>query len=136
MINSQYFSKQQVENGEMTEFINLLCKLSYGEGSNYNDIRIKPEDLGAFVVEWAEVPWSHQYGGSFVYVEEDEVVVKEYTFPDNHIELCYDEDDYNERLKDFLEEHPEWEKTEYGTWTNKKENEAFAKLLNGDGDKK
>ena len=131
-VNSQYFSKEQVKNNEMTEFVNMLCKLSYGKGETFNDIRIRPTDCGDFVVEWAELPWDHQYGGSFQYVEEDELVVKECIFPDNHTELCYDEDDFKERLDDFLKEHPEWERTSYGTWTNREENEKFAKLFEKD----
>lgn len=124
-INTQFFSKEQVDAGEMTEFISLLTKQSYGKGNRYNDIHIKIEDYGAFSVEWVEVPWSHAYGGSFTYVDEGQVVMTEYTFPDNHSELCYDEDDYKERLEEFLKENPGWVKTSYGTWTNEIENEKF-----------
>lgn len=131
-VNSQSFSKEQIENNEMTEFVNMLCKLSYGEGSTYNDIRIRPTDCGGFVVEWAEVSWDHQYGGSFEYVDDDQVVVKEYVFPDNHTELCYNDDDFNERLEEFLKENPSWEKTSYGTWTNTIENEKFSSLYEKD----
>ena len=131
-VNSQSFSKEQIENNEMTEFVNMLCKLSYGEGSTYNDIRIRPTDCGGFAVEWAEVPWDHQYGGSFEYVDEDQVVVKEYVFPDNHTELCYNDDDFVCRLNDFLKENPGWEKTAYGTWTNTIANEKFSSLYEKD----
>lgn len=131
-VNSQSFSKEQIENNEMTEFVNMLCKLSYGEGSTYNDIRIRPTDCGGFVVEWAEVSWDHQYGGSFEYVDDDQVVVKEYIFPDNHTELCYNDDDFNERLEEFLKENPGWEKTSYGTWTNTIENEKISSLYEKD----
>ena len=50
-------------------------------------------------------------------------------FPDNHTEMCWDEEDFNNRLKEWLKENPGWEKTEYGHWYNKKEEEAFRKML-------
>lgn len=72
--NSMYFSAEMVKAGEMTKFIDQLNALSYGKGSFYNDIHIKPEDAGAFVVEWVQVPWDHAYGGYFVFVGDDECV--------------------------------------------------------------
>lgn len=131
-VNSQYFSKEQVEAGELADFVTLLMKQCYGKGTNYNDIRIYPEDCGAFSVSWANVPWDHSYGGGFVYVEEDQVVMTEYMFPDNHFEYCYDEEDYKNRLDEFLKENPGWEKTSYGTWTNRKENEKFVETMKGE----
>ena len=53
-------------------------------------------------------------------------------FPDNHTELCYNEEDYQEKLAEWLKENPGWVKTSYGTWTNEIENESFRKLLEGE----
>ena len=46
-------------------------------------------------------------------------------FPDNHSELCYDEEDYKNKLDTFLKDNPGWVKTDYGTWTNEIENSKF-----------
>jgi hypothetical protein len=53
-------------------------------------------------------------------------------FPDNHYEMCFDEQDYQERLQEFLEKNPGWHQTAYGCWTNDIENEKFMKELKGD----
>ena len=112
-VNSQYFHDEQVKAGELSEFVSLLMKQCYGKGDNYNDIHIRPEDCGAFSVEWASSPWDHSYGGRFEYVEEDQAVMTEYTFPDNHCEMCFDEEDFKERLTEFLNDHPEYNKKSY-----------------------
>ena len=132
-MNSQYFSKEQIKAGEMQKLLDFLMVEAYGAGDHYNDIHIKPEDCGAFVVEWEQVPWSHEWGGHFEFINEDlgQVTMIEKIFPDNHTELCYNEEDYQERLDEFLKENPGWVKTSYGTWTNEIENERFKKELLG-----
>lgn len=124
-LNSMYFSKEQVEAGEMIEFLNILLKQSYGVSKYYNDIHIKPDDCGAFVIEWVNVPWSHDWGGRFEYLDDDQYSMTEYCFPDRHYELLRDKEEYDERLKEFLKENPGWEMTDYGTWVNTIENEKW-----------
>lgn len=75
--NTQYFSKEQIEAGEFDAFLKVLMNQAYGKGNRYNDIRIHPEDCGAFSIDWVELPWDGAYGGSFMYVEEDEVIMLE-----------------------------------------------------------
>lgn len=116
-MNSQYFSKEQVDSGEFQQLLSFLMSESYGSGNHYNDIHIYPADCGAFIVEWVQLPWSHEYGGKgFQYVDEDQVVMLDRQFPDNHSELCYDEDDYKERLEEFLRGHPYYKQNEFGRW--------------------
>ena len=112
-VNSQYFDEEQVKAGELYEFLSLLMKQCYGKGNNYNDIHIRPEDCGAFSIEWTTSPWDHSYGGRFEYVGEDQTVMTEYIFPDNHYEMCFDEEDFNQRLAEFLNDHPEYNKKSY-----------------------
>ena len=132
-MNSQYFSKEQIENGELNEFLDILLKLCYGKGDNFNDIHIKPEDFGAFVIEWEETPWSGEYGGHWQYIndDDDEVVMKWYYFPDKHGELFEAERDYKERLEEWLEEHKEEKRkqNQYGVWYSEKEQEDLHKYL-------
>jgi len=50
-------------------------------------------------------------------------------FPDNHSEMFYSEEEFEYRLKEWLEKNPGWVKTHYGTWTNEIENKKFLKKL-------
>lgn len=107
------------------EHLNRLLEtlLTYNldsENDFYNDIHIYQEDV-FICVEWATVPYSKEYGGSFIYVDEDERVMKEVEFPDGHYEYVFPED-VNQALKGWKEDHPEWQLTYYGTWTNIEEN--------------
>ena len=131
-INQQYFSKEQIEKKEHYKLLDVLISESYGAGTYYNDIRIKPEDCGAFIIEWAQENWNDDYGtnGKFVYIESDQEVVTEYRLPDDSYISFRNQDEYSEYLKEWLEENPGWEKTQYGTWTNVIENQKFLDELN------
>ena len=135
-MNSRYFSDKQIEAGELSEFINLLIKQSYGQSKNYSDIHIKPVDIGAVIVEWMDAPWNGEWGGHWQYIDDDdgEVVMKEYIFPDNHYELFETKEEYEETLKAWLEEHEDerWKKDEYGYWYSEKEQEQWCKSLDKD----
>lgn len=67
MVNKMYFGEEDLD--LMCELIKFLNKCSYESKGDYNDIHIYPEDCGAFSVEWAQVPWNHEYGGRFKFVE-------------------------------------------------------------------
>lgn len=128
-MNRQYFSKEQVAAGELNEFLNVLLKQCYGKSDCFNDIHIKPEDCGAFMIEWEETPWNHEWGGHWQYIDDDcdEVVAKWYSFPDNHnvlLESKESKEVYEELLEDWLEEHKEegWHKNHLGQWVKRDEN--------------
>ena len=124
-MNIQYFSKDQIAAGELNKFLDVLLKQCYGKGDYYNDIHIRPEDCGAFVVEWETNPRSGEWGGHWHYIkdDEDEVVMKYYYFPDNHCELFETKEQYEEALKEWLEKHKDekWDKNQYGHWYSKAE---------------
>jgi len=122
-VNSMWFS-------DIKEATKLVTYLLEGSDSHYNDIRIHTEDNNAYVVEWVQLPWNREWGGKFSYVDENQVVMTEEVFPDNHIEYCLDEEDYKERLEEFLKNNQGWVKTSYGTWTNEIENEKFKEWIN------
>ena len=135
-MNRQYFSKEQIAAGELNEFLEVLLKQCYGKSETYNDIHIKPADCGAFVIEWEETPWSGEWGGHWQYIndDEEEIVVKYYYFPDDHYELFQTKEEYEEALKEWLEEHKEerWAKNQYDHWYSQKEQEAWEEYLNKD----
>ena len=112
-LNSVYFSKKAVENGDFQEFLNILMKQCYTDNDDrefmhFNDIHIFPCDCEAFIIEWVQKPWSGEYGGRFEYCDEEQVPMKAYDFPDNHFEYFASDKEYEEALKDWLEENPGW----------------------------
>lgn len=126
-VNYQMFDLTTA-NGKKHFFQLLETLIDYNNDSEekyYNDIHIYQEDMFS-VIEWNHIPYSHEYGGEFKYIAEDEVIMKEVYFPDNHYEFLFPEE-VDERFKEWLEENPGWTKTSYGTWTNTIENEKFRK---------
>ena len=86
-----YFSKEDVGKGLMQDFISFLCRYSYeseGDVPLYNDIHVKPDDLGAFLVEWVQVPWSHDYGGEFRYLSEEDIEKLEMVVDEDEADFC------------------------------------------------
>lgn len=65
-MNSMYFDKNS--RGRMISLLELLLDMSYDDSGRYNDIHIKPEDCGAFSVEWSQEPWSEP-DGEFKYAK-------------------------------------------------------------------
>lgn len=105
--------------------------LDYNEDkdeTHYNDIHIYQEE-SLIIVEWDNIPYSHEWGGQFRYIDWDDVVMKEVNFPDGHYDYVFPEE-VEERLKQWHKDHPEWVMTEYGTWTNMEENRVWAIDLN------
>lgn len=116
-INRMYFSKEDIEAGLMHELLVYLCRYSYTSGprglSHYNDIHIYPCDCEAFMVEWTQLPWSHDYGGRFEYVNEGQEVCDDLVLPDGSRDYTPDGEEY---LKWWLEENPGWKKDRWGHW--------------------
>lgn len=109
-MNSMYFSKKELD--AMYELVRFLNEQSY-KSESYNDIHIFPADLGAFIVEWVQLPWNHSYGGNFIYVDDNQTVCTELRYPDDTFDYV---EDPEEALKEWLEEHPGWTKDEWGYW--------------------
>lgn len=135
--NYQAFIPEEVEQGLLNDLLNYLLEHNKKNDNQYYDIHITTDGYCS-IVEWTDVSYNQEYGpeGKFEFVPADSYVMIEKTFPDNHTELCYDEEDYQERLNDFLKENPGWVKTHYETWTNEIENEKFKKELEKTKDEK
>ena len=128
-MNKQTFNSR-TENGRQ-HFQKLLDTLldynSDFEEKYFNDIHIYQED-DLIIIEWDEVPYSHEWGGKWQYIEEDDVVMKDVEFPDGHFEQLFP-DEVEERLADWHKENPEWIKNCWGIWYNIEENRiAFISL--------
>ena len=105
----------------------LLAYNADPDNTDYNDIHIYQEEV-FLIIEWDRTPYSKEWGGQWQYLEEDDVVMTEVYFPDNHCEYLFPQD-IEERLTEWHKEHPEWVKTPYGTWTNAAENDVFKEIL-------
>lgn len=120
-VNQQYFSAERVKSGAMSAFIQTLLTFAYDtddkDTATYNDVHVYPADCGAFMVEWAQEPWSREYGGSFQYVDEDQLVVLERSFPDGTYEYFGSEEEFTTALNNWLMEHPEYHQNQWGRWT-------------------
>ncbi len=128
--NYQAFTPDEVEQGLHLDLLNYLLEHNKKNKNQYYDIHITTDGY-CTIIEWTDVSYSQEFGseGKFGYVPYNGQVMLEFTFPDNHSEMCFDEKDYEERLEEFLKENPGWVKTSYGTWTNEIENERFRKEL-------
>ena len=105
------------------KFLDVLIDYNQDyDNSDYNDIHIKTEDCDIVVIEWEKVHYSD--ASEFVYLKEDEVVMKVVRFPDEHIEYLFPEE-VDDRLKEWQKEHPEWIIGPLGTWTNAEENKKW-----------
>ena len=130
--NRQSFTPEEVEKGLHLDLLNYLLDHNKKSENQYYDIHITTDGY-CTIIEWTDVDYDMEYDeGHFKFVPSNGHVMLEFTFPDNHIEMCYDEEDYKERLDEFLKENPGWVKTHYGTWTNEIENEKFKKQLEGE----
>ena len=131
--NSQAFTPEEVKKGLHLDLLNYLLDHNKKNETQYYDIHITTDGY-CKIIEWTDISYNQEYGpeGKFEFVPADSYVMIEKTFPDNHTELCYSEEDYQERLDEFLKENPGWIKTHYGTWTNEIENEKYRKQLEGE----
>lgn len=119
-MNSQYFSKSDVENGVMAKFIAELCAQCYSTEDTKNLILIEPEDLGAFSVNWIQSSWKHrECYESFQEVGVNEKVVYQLILPDNTIFWVENEEEEQEVLRQWQDDHPTWDLHKLG-WILKK----------------
>lgn len=123
-LNQQYFSKEQIEKKEHLKLLDYLMSESYGAGDHINDIRICPIDCEAFIIEWIQVDPNNSEA-KFQAIDDDQRVMTEYLLPDQSFIYFETQEEYNEYMEEWLKENPGWEKTQYGTWTNRIENEKF-----------
>lgn len=122
MMNKQVFDiSKDKGRRQFDAFLKVLLDYNAeGDNDDYNEIHIYQEEM-LMIVEWNKVPYSHEWGGKFQYIDYDEYVMKEVSFPDGHYEYLFP-DEVEEKLEEWHKSHPEWVKTYYGTWTNMEEN--------------
>ena len=134
--NYQAFTPDEVKKGLHLDLLNYLLEHNKKNETQYYDIHITTDGY-CTIIEWIDVNYNQEYGpeGKFKFVPADSYVMVEKTFPDGHYDYFGSEEEFEEVLKDWLEENPGWVKTSYGTWTNEIENERIRKQLIGEESK-
>ena len=127
--NSQAFIPEEVKKGLHLDLLNYLLDHNKKNKTQYYDIHITTDGY-VIIIEWVDVDYNLEgEQGKFQFVPSNGQVMLEFSFPDNHYEQFYTEEEYQERLQEWLKENPGWVKTHYGTWTNELENERIRKEL-------
>lgn len=86
--NSMSFDfNSENERKSFNDLLSVLIDYNNTSDGMYNDIHIYQEDC-LVILEWDQVPLSGEWGGTFKYVDCDEVVMRSVTLPDNSIEYA------------------------------------------------
>lgn len=115
--NSEAFTPEEVEKGSHLELLKTLFKLNDRLDNGHYDIHITSDGY-CLIIEWCQVHPDFGPNG-FVFVNENQRIVTEFSFPDNHYESFDSKEEYEERLKEWLEQNPGWTQSEYGNWYKK-----------------
>lgn len=131
--NYQAFTPEEVEEGLHLDLLNYLLEHNKKNETQYYDIHITSDGY-CTIIEWIDVRYDKIFGeeNHFEFVPYNGCVMLEYSFPDDHREFCYDEQDYKERLDEFLKENPGWIKGQFGNWVNELENNSYSEMAETD----
>lgn len=127
--NSKAFTPKEVQAGLLADLLNYLLSYNQNPASeSYYDIHITTDGY-CMIVEWSSVDNDHQFGGTFQYIGEEQVIYTTYQLPDGSSIDLQSEDEFQEYFTQWMSVNPGWVKTSYGTWTNEIENKKFRKEL-------
>ena len=130
-LNEVDFTPEEVEENLHLDLINYLLDYNKKAKDHYNEILITSDGY-CTIVQWFNRSYNDDFGkGSFKFVDEDEVVMKELIFPDNSTEYVLPEE-CDERLNEWLKEHPGYEKDEWGNWIKPEEVKDITTLFDKD----
>lgn len=123
-LNSQVFTPEDCKKGLDIELLKTLLHISDALDEAFLDIHIKSDGY-CRIIEWDKVYFDSGFENSkFEYLQADELVMKELYLPDGTYTYV-DRGEEEEYLANWLQEHPEYIKTEYGQWVNKNDLEEF-----------
>ena len=128
-----YFNEEELKewlnaksNSTFESMLKTMMRKSYDSGSDRYEIMIKPEDCGAYSLNWVTNDWQDDWGQHYEPVDAGQQVMTEYRYPDGHHEWHADKEEFDESLGNWLESEKKedrvWRQTDYGAWYE--ENEA------------
>lgn len=106
--NSMAFTPEEVKAGLFQKFLDTLMHYNANSDQHYCDIHITTDGY-CTILEWENVPYNHEWGGSFEYVQEDEYVVHDLKLPDGTYVRSTNEIEDKEIIDDFIAEHPDYQ---------------------------
>lgn len=113
--NTMSFSREAMKEGLHLELITYLVNYHLNNDDYFNDVHITT-DGETLIVEWEQVPYDHSFGGSFQYIEEDCLVMRDVELPDGSSAFIFQDEDPKEYIQSWLKEHPGWKRTAYNRW--------------------
>ena len=123
--NEIVLKPEEVNNGLLTKWINFLTETSKELANSYYDIHITSDGY-CTMIQFNDVSFDPtQESGKFEFVDYDEQVMKEVEMPDGTCQYIFREEDSEEVIKEFLKEHPNYYKNQFGRWVNKDEEIEF-----------
>ena len=115
-INRMVFdTSDESESALFTNFLNALLEYNRTSRYDYNDIHISQEE-SLIVLEWVQIPFDGEWGGKFEFVDDDQQVVTEVTFPDGSYDYAFNQEEKNTMLDKWFKEHPQWKRSPYRGW--------------------
>ena len=112
-MNSQSFTPKEVEKGLHLKLIKTLLEINVDKENYFNQIMIDTDGY-CTIVNWVEKDYD-DCSERFELLGDDDVIMKEVLFPDNHTE-CLFKEDIAQALDDWLKEHPSYKQNAYGIW--------------------
>lgn len=106
--------------------LDLFIAYNKQSTSDHFDIHLVMDD-NYVEIDYIQIPYDNEdnYDGKFIFLNYDEVVMKEEVLPDNSIILVHDDAEYQEELKNWLTDHPTWKQNDFGRWYDEEEDKKF-----------
>ena len=120
-MNSKAFTPEEVEKNLHLDLIKYFLDHNKKNDESYYEFLVTTDGY-CTIINWVDRDYNPEITEEkFVCIDEDrQVVAEEVSFPDNHYELCYNGEGDNV-LNEWLKEHPEYKKNEWGMWVNTEE---------------
>ena len=126
--NSQAFTPEQVSNGELQDLLNYLMNFNVKSDKAYMDIHITSDGY-CQIVEWVEIMYEfREECGKFDFIGANETIYEEVSFPDEHWEW-YPKGEGQAALEEWLRDHPQWKRNQWGVWYDEDEQARCMKEL-------
>lgn len=106
--NTQAFVPEEVEQGLFNKLIEYFLFYNKTSQEHYIDFHVTTDGY-CTIVDWIEVPYNHEWGGSFEYVQVDEYVMHDLELPDGTYMRSTNEIEDKEIIDDFIANNPDYE---------------------------